>query len=382
MIETLGRPSHRPSWAEVDLQAVRENVRLVRRRVGPKPEIMTVVKAQGYGHGMLPVARAMLEGGAQSLAIATADEGLCLRETEGFEKLSLLIMGPTLPDEAEAIQKADLAFSVGGNELLREHLKVARRRDKPARIHIQVDSGIGRDGYRFDDLSFLEELRGQEENVEALWTHFAVADSTAPEDIEFTNLQCDRFEAVARKCREAGLNFRLHAANSGAVLRHPRAHYDLVRPGLMIYGMEPSGEESLTPELRQAMTLKSALSAVKYLEKGDTISYARWYEVPDRRRIGVVPVGYGDGYMVAVSNKIDVLVRGKRVPVRGRVCMDQFMVDLSEVPEARLGDEVVIYGYQGGERLPIEEAARIGGTIPYEITCSLTPRIPRVYRNE
>lgn len=370
--------SSRPTIAIVDLEAVRENIRLVRRRVGENRRIMAVVKSDGYGHGMLPVARAARQTGAQVIGVATADEAFCLRALPEFAEFPMMVVGPTLGSEARAIQEANLSVSVGENSLLRDHLREAKRLNKPAKIHIQTDTGITRDGYRFDKNAYLEEVAGNEAHIEGLWTHFAVSDSLSDEDMAFTDLQCDRFDGVVEVCRKAGLNLTVHAANSGAVLRHPRAHYDMVRPGLMIYGMEPSGDETQTPELRQALTLKSRLAVVKEVEPGDTISYGRLYRVPNRRRIGIIPAGYGDGYMVAFSTKGSVLVRGKRAPIRGRVCMDQFMVDLDEIPEAQIGDEVVIYGSQGSERICIEEAARVAGTIPYELTCSLTMRVPRI----
>ncbi len=377
-IPTDQRVGSRPTVAVVDLGAVRHNIRLA-ARMAAGAEVMAVVKSDGYGHGMIPVARAALEAGATQLGVATADEALCLRQTEGFRDVPILVMAPTLATEAEALQAADIAVSVGSRELLHEHLRTAHHHNRRPRLHPQYDTGISRDGFRFDDHRWLEDAAHASDAIEGIWTHFAVADGTSDSDREFTNLQIDRFEKALAFAQKAFPDARPHAANSGAVMRHPRAVYTLVRPGIMIYGIEPAGELALAGELRQALSLRSRLAAVKTLEPGDTISYARLYAVPTRRRIGIVPAGYGDGYMVAMSNKAEVLVRGRRVPVRGRVCMDQFMVDLSGVPEAEVGDEVVLYGRQGDEFLSLEEAATVAGTIPYELVCGLTPRVPRVY---
>lgn len=374
--------SSRPTVAVVDLEAVRANVRLVREKIGPGRTIMAVVKSDAYGHGVIPVARACLDAGAMALGVATTDEALCLRETKGFRDLSIMVMGPTLESEVEALQNAELDFSVGGNDLLKAHLEYARRRGKPARIHVQIDTGISRDGFRHDDFSFLNEFHGAEGCLRGIWTHFAAADSVAAEDVEFTELQCHRLEEAVKQTKGAGFSPIVHAANSGAVLRHPRAHYDLVRPGLMLYGLEPSGDETLTPQLRQALTLKSRIATIKTMQPGDTISYGRRFTIPSERPIGVIPLGYGDGMHRLLWAGAEVVVRGKRAPIRGVICMDQFMIDLSEVPEAETGDEVVIYGCQNDAGIPIEEAARIAQTIPYELTCALTPRVPRVYRQK
>jgi alanine racemase len=342
---------------------------------------MAVVKSDGYGHGMVPAARAALRGGAKWLGVATTDEGLTLRETEGFGKIPIMVLAPTLAEEVPALQAADLAYSVGSVSLLEAHLLHARRLNRAPRIHMQLDTGIGRDGVRFDDFEWLDILLREKAPLEGLWAHYAVSDCFPPEHVAFTKLQTARFAEALTKVRAAGLKPIAHAANSGAVLRHPDSYFDMVRPGMMIYGCDPAGPVEPPIPLRPALTLRSALSAVKWMESGDTVSYGRLFTVPDRRRIGIVPVGYGDGYMRSLSNRWHVLVRGRKVPIRGRVCMDQFMVDLSEVPEAQLGDEVVLYGRQGDERITLEETAEAAGTIPYELGCILTRRVPRIHRD-
>lgn len=374
-------PGLRPTWAEIDLGAIRHNIRAIAGAIGPQRRVMAVVKSDAYGHGMVPVAKASLDAGAAAFGVATSDEGLTLRETAGFENAFILVMAPTTEAEIEALQAANLSFAVGSVDLLRAHLRVGRRRGKLPRIHMQLDTGIGRDGVRHDDLEFLDVLAAEGATIEGLFTHFAVADGLSDDEIAFTKLQFERFQNGARRVREAGHRPTVHCANSGAILRHREMFCDMVRPGMMTYGVDPAGFVKAAMELRPALSFKSRLAAVKWMEPGDTISYGRLWTVPSRRRIAIVPVGYGDGYIRSFSNKGTVLVRGKRVPIRGRVCMDQFMVDLAEVPEAQLGDEVVLYGEQHGTRLSLEEVAETAGTIPYELGCILTRRVPRVWRD-
>ena len=374
-------PGLRPSWAEIDLGAIRHNIRAIAGVIGPERRVMAVVKSDAYGHGMVPVAKASLEAGAVAFGVATSDEGLTLRETAGFEKVPILVMAPTTESEIEAMQRADLAFAVGSVALLRAHLRVARKRGQAARVHMQLDTGIGRDGVRYDDFEFLNVLSAEDATLEGLFTHFAVADGLTPDEIAFTQLQFSRFQEGVQRVREAGHRPVTHCANSGAILRHREMLCDMVRPGMMTYGVDPAGFVKAAMDLRPALSFKSRLAAVKWMEPGDTVSYGRLWTVPTRRRIGIVPVGYGDGYIRSLSNKGTVLVRGQRVPIRGRVCMDQFMVDLHDVPDAELNDEVVLYGEQQGARLTLEEVAETAGTIPYELGCILTRRVPRAYHD-
>ncbi len=375
-------PFLRPVWAEINLAALRHNTRIALEKAGPA-KVMAVVKADGYGHGLEPAARAMLEAGAPWLAVATADEAKALRALRGMERIPILVMAPTFPEEAEAVQRCDAAFSVGAVELLRHHLEVARRRGGRARVHIQLDTGIGRDGFRWDDFSYLDAFRGAEEHFEGLFTHFSCSDSDDEEKRAYTTLQIERFNRAIERVREAGFRPFCHAANSAALVsRTEECRYDGVRPGIMLYGIDPFGADYRRWGLRQVMRFASRLSAVRTVEPGDPISYDRLWTVPSRRKIAVVPVGYGDGYMVALTNLSEVVVRGRRVPARGRVCMDQFMVDLEDVPEARVGDEVVLYGRQGDAEVPLEEVAKWARTIPYEIACGVLPRVPRVYTDD
>lgn len=376
------QPSLRRTHAVIDTGALTENIAAICRHVGSTRRVMAVVKSDAYGHGILPIARAALRGGATALGVATSDEGLMLREVEEFRDVPVLVMGPTLPAEGEAMQRANLSFSVGTVSLLRHHVELAMRLGRPARIHLQIETGIGRDGIRHDDTESIDVLRSAPENLEAMWTHFAVSDVLEEEASVYTSIQLERLLEFASRARGAGIGGYLHAANSGGVLRHPATWLDLVRPGMMIYGVDPAGTLDPPVPLRPVMHLKSTIAVIRTMEAGDPISYGRTWTCPDRRPIGTVPIGYGDGYPRHLSNQFDALVRGVRVPIRGRVCMDQLMVDLSGVPDAREGDEVILWGEQKGGRIYLEEAAAIAGTIPYELTCKVTTRVPRLYREE
>ena len=346
---------HRSAEVLINLGALAHNIHWIQRRVGPRCMVMAVVKADGYGHGTKEIASAALAAGACALGVATSDEALALRETQGFEATPILVMAPTLPSEAEPLQRAGVGVAVGSNLVLQTHLNVARRLGVPARLHVQLDTGIGRDGFRFSDFSWLDLLSSAPECLEAMFTHFAVADGLSPEDFEFTELQFSRFIDGAQRVREAGHEPILHAANSGAILRHHGMECHFVRPGMMLYGVDPSGHRLPEDPLQPVLTLRSRLAAIREMEAGDTISYARTFTVPSHRRIGIVPLGYGDGFPVAFSNKGHVLLHGRPAPIRGRVCMDQFMIDLSDHPAAVLGDEVVIYGEQNGASIRLED---------------------------
>ncbi|MBI1291596.1 alanine racemase [bacterium] len=367
---------YRRSFVEIDLSAIAHNVRVIAEAMSPAG-VIAVVKADAYGHGATAVARAAMKAGAWGLAVATTDEGLALRALPEFRDVRIIVLAPTLADEAAALQGAHLDVIVGNLPLLQHHLALARDRREPARLHIQMDTGIGRDGFRFDDLSWLEAFAPGDPSFAGLMAHFSCSDGLSESDSQFTHLQQERFEEIRRTVVAAGHRPLIHTANSGAILRHRWVAGDLVRPGMMLYGVDPAGTLDPPLPLRPVLTLKSRLGAVRWVKAGDSVSYGRTWTAQRDTLIGVVPLGYGDGFPRLFSSKGMVLVHGRRVPIRGRVCMDQFMVDLSEVPDARDGDEVVVYGRQGDERLSLEEMAAIAGTIPYELTCFLTARVPR-----
>lgn len=369
----------RPTVAEIDLAAFRRNLDLIARSLHRRCGIMAVVKADAYGHGMIPIAREAARWGVQALAVGTADEALTLRHTAGFETVPILVMGPTAVEDAPILQDGEISVAAGSVELIEAHVEVARKRGVPARLHVKLDTGMGRYGFRAESAAWFDSVVNNRDDIEGLFTHFAVADSSHPDDMAFTNDQRERFEAAVRRVYRLGIRPVYHAANSGAVLRHPQTHYELVRPGILMYGAEPSPTDLSGVPLKPVLSLRSSLISISTRHAGQTLSYGRTRLLHEDAPIGIVPVGYGDGFPRAFSNRASVLVHGRRVPLVGTVCMDQVLVDLSSVPQARVGDEVVIYGAQGDHRISLEEAACVAGTIPYELTCSLTRRVPRRY---
>ncbi len=371
------RSLHRPTRALIDLAAFRHNLDAVRRIVGPHVGIMAVIKANAYGHGIIPLAREAVRWGVQALAVATADEALDLRETTGFGDIPILLIGPSFAQDAKDLQAASISVTIGSHHLLRHHLAVARERGAVPRLHVKIDTGMGRYGLAPEDTVFLEMLKEMPEALEGLMTHFSVSDELHTKDMHYTAYQNARFERTIARVHAAGMRPILHAANSGAILNHPATHFEIVRPGMMLYGANPDPRGKALA-LKQVLTLATRIVSIHEHKQGESISYGRRFTMPRDGRIGILPIGYGDGFPRALSGKAAVLIRGQRVPVVGRICMDQTLVDLTEFPAIRVGDEVVLYGSQGNHRISLEEVARQAGTIPYEITCQLGLRIPRV----
>ncbi len=360
----------RPTVVEVDLEAIRHNVR---RLKPPTAELLAVVKADGYGHGAAPVARAALEAGASRLGVALVEEGTALREA-GIAAPILLLSEPP-PGAEEEVLAHGLTPTVYTPEGVRALAAAARRAGRPLAVHVKLDTGMHRVGLwppeRAVELSRLVLEEGLE--LEGLFTHFASAES----DPATTRGQLQRFLAAAGALREAGIRPRLlHAANSAATITAPETHLDLVRPGAAIYGI--AAGPGLAEGLRPAMTLRSRVSLAKRLEAGERLSYGHRYRLERPGWVATVPVGYADGYPRALSNRAEVLIRGRRHRVAGAVTMDQLLVDCGEV-EVAPGDEVVLLGAQGGERITAEELAEHAGTIGYEIVTSISERVPREY---
>lgn len=367
------------TWAEIDLDSIAFNVRAFKRHVGSRVQVIAVVKANAYGHGALPVARAALEAGASMLAVHRAIEGVELRK--GGIEAPVLIMGYTPPGGAEMIAEWRLSPSLMTLEFAQALSRCASTLRVTVPVHVKVDTGMSRYGLMPGEvsefLSAIRELPGIA--LEGLFTHFATADWA---DQTYVRQQLAVFNHVHQAAEESGVHFPLvHAANSAATMKLPEAHFDAVRPGIALYGMDPSSEWPPVFELRPALTLKSLVSRVRDLPAGAGVSYSRTYITAQSTRAALVPVGYGDGYHRVLSNKGQVLVRGKRAPIIGRVCMDQFVVDVTGIEEVQQDDEVVIVGRQVNEHIRAEEVAALAGTINYEVTTSLLPRVVRVYKS-
>lgn len=370
----------RAAWAEIDLDALAHNIREVRRLTAPGAMVTAVIKADGYGHGAKKIAQTLLDNGADRLAIAVLDEGIELRQA-GFE-VPILILGYTDLERAEEAVAYGLEQTVYSWELAEALSKEAARQGKTAKIHIKIDTGMGRIGLQPDReaVQLIKRIAALPNLiVEGLFTHFAVADAA---DKEYTQGQYAKLKWIIDTLESEGVHIPIrHCGNSATIIDLPEMHLDMVRAGIMLYGLKPSGEVMLQKlELRQAMSLKVRISHVKEIEAGQSVSYGRKFIAPEKRKVASLPIGYADGYTRMLSGKAEALVRGKRVPVVGRICMDQCMIDVTGIEDVAVGDEVVLFGEQMGNRISIDELAEKLGTINYEIVCMISKRVPRVYK--
>ncbi|NPV90982.1 MAG: alanine racemase [Firmicutes bacterium] len=369
----------RAAWLEIDLSAIAHNTRELRRAARPTARLMSVVKANAYGHGAAEVSRVSLANGADWLAVATLDEALELRG-QGFH-CPILILGYTPEERAAEVVQGDVRATVFSPELPLALSQAAVRLGKTARVHVKIDSGMVRIGLSpgpetVEAVRRISRLPGLE--VEGFFTHLAAADSR---DKSFSLEQLRRFDQACAELREEGVEVKLrHAANSAGIIDLPESHYELVRAGISLYGYYPSDEvDCRSVELRPAMSLKARIIQISEVPEATSVSYGRTYFTPRPSRIATLPLGYADGYPRLLSNRAEVLVRGQRAPVVGRVCMDQLMVDVGHLPEVELGDEVVLLGEQSGQRISAEEFGGWAETINYEIVTRMSTRLERIF---
>jgi len=363
---------------EIDLDAIRHNVRVMRDCLAPGVGFLAVVKADGYGHGALQVARAALSAGASMLAVAIPEEGEELRRA-GVDA-PILVLGGIEEAAADGVARNRLTQVVFDEARVRALSDAGVRCGEPVCVHIKLDTGMGRIGVRTQEeaaslAQLIDSLPGV--RLTGCFTHMATADEDWRED---TYAQIARFEQLcaAIKAVHPGEIVR-HAANTASIFRYPQAHFDMVRGGIALYGYPPVEEAK---GLRPAMRWAARAVYVKTIEPGDKVSYGGLFEAQKPTRVMTVPVGYADGYRRALTGKGCVLVRGQRARILGRVCMDQIMVDVTDIPGAQAGDEVVLLGAQGDEMIDAQEMADWIGTISYEVICSPSRRVPRVYVNE
>jgi alanine racemase len=365
------------TWAEIDLDAIAENVSAFQRHVGEKVEVIAVVKANAYGHGAVPVARTILGAGAASLAVHRAIEGIELRQA-GI-KAPILLMGYTPPDGARLVVEWELTPSMMTFEFAQVLSAYASAVGIIQPVHVKIDTGMNRYGLMPEEVVDFFQAVGRLPGifVEGLFTHFATADWV---DQTHTRQQLAVFNQVLQALRQAGFELPLvHAANSAAAMYLPESHFNAVRPGVALYGMHPSNEQPPAFSLRPALSLKSRVTRVRELSPSSGVSYGRTFLTTVPTQAVLVPVGYGDGYSRSLSNKGVVLIGGQRAAIIGRICMDQFVVNISGIQGVQQDDEVVLIGEQGGERILAEEVASLAGTINYEVTTALLPRVVRVY---
>lgn len=369
----------RPTWVEVDLGAFAANLQAVKGLVGPRVKVMAVVKANAYGHGAVRLAQVAARSGAHQLAVATLDEAVTLREAG--VKLPILVLGTSIPGDGveEAVAK-DIAQALCTVELAEALSAAAARRGKAALVHLKVDTGMSRIGVRPDEaVPFMERVgRLPGLRFEGVFSHFAASDEP---DNPYTELQFRRFQDTLAALAQAGYSFPYrHIANSAAILDHPEMHLDMVRPGCILFGSWPGEKTQRKITLKPTLTLKTRIVFLKRVPGGTPVSYGLTYKAPAERLLATLPIGYADGYRRGLSNKASVLVRGRRAPIVGRVCMDQCVVDVTAVPGVALGDEVVLIGRQGDEEITGEELAALLGTLDLELFCGIAPRVPRVYQ--
>lgn len=366
------------TWAEIDLDSIERNVQAFKSHIGQGVEVFAVVKANAYGHGAVPVARAALEAGASRLAVHRLIEAVELRQA-GIDA-PILVMGYTPPNGAEMAARWRLTPSLITLEFAQALSHHARALGIRLPVHVKVDTGMGRFGLLpaevLEFIRSLHELPGI--HVEGLFTHFSTADASNPTQ---TLAQFELFTQVISQLDQNGLRPPIvHAANSAAAMQYPQAHFQAVRIGIAMYGLRPSLEWDPPFEISPALTLKSLVTRLRELPAGSGIGYGRTFITTHSTRVALVPVGYGDGYHRSLSNKGVVLVGGQRAPILGRVSMDQIVVDVSHIPDVELDDEVVLVGSQGNERISAEEVGELEGTLNYEVTTALLPRVVRLYR--
>ncbi len=371
----------RPTFAEIDLTALRHNFQVIRSSVPLSTEILAVVKADAYGHGFMDISRELETLGVNAFGVAFLAEGIQLRKS-GIDK-PILLLGGVYPGQERKCIGFNLSTVVFNLEQAQALNQAAGKLFRKAQVHLKIDTGMGRLGIPYTDVpAFLQELKQLPHiALEGLISHFASADELDESGIRFTVLQTERFERVLAETRAAGFAPRyIHIANSAGALLKDIPGCNLVRPGITLYGALPSPGFRGRLDLQPVMSLKSRIAMLKWVEAGTTISYARRFTAADRTLIASVPVGYADGYPRALTNKAEVLVRGQRARVTGTVCMDWIMLDVTQIAGVTVGDEVILMGTDGaGNSILAEELAAAAGTIPYEIFCGISKRVPRVY---
>jgi alanine racemase len=366
----------RSTQAVINLQAIEHNITEIRKRVGTKRELLAVVKANGYGHGAIEVSRVALRSGANCLGVALPEEGGQLRKA-GIDA-PILVLGLIQPEEAAKVVDFRLVQNVSSLEVAEALDQEAGKAAMQIPVHIKVDTGMGRIGIKPEEtLAFVRKiLQYRNLKLEGVFSHFSCADEA---DLTFARKQLEVFNNLVREIESVGIHIpKKHFANSAAILVLPEAYFDMVRPGISIYGLYPSPEVRRTIPLQPAMTFKTKIALLKFVPAGTPISYGRTYYTQRDTLVATLAVGYADGYSRLLSNQGSVRIKGRRAPVIGRVCMDMIMVDVSAIPDVHPGEEVILFG----EDPSVEEIAQKTGTINYEVLCGISQRVPRIYIRE
>ena len=364
------------AWSEIDIGALKRNVARTRKMVGDEVRILLTIKADAYGHGSPHVARAAVAAGVDMLGVATLHEGIELRGS-GI-RVPILILSPSLVNEIDEIVEWRLTPTVSDLRFAQALSFGASRVSREVNVHVEIDTGMTRGGVNEEEacdfLRTLSSLRGIK--VEGVYTHFP---STYGDDAEFTESQIKAFQGIIETLKAEGIEFpMIHTANSAAITQHKGSHFNMVRPGGMIYGMFPAKDMNGVG-LERVMSFKSRVVNVKQVARGKSVSYGMTRLLERDSRVAAVAAGYGHGLTRSLSNNGDLLVRGKRAPIIGRVTMDVTLIDVTDIPQVAVGDEVVIFGRQGESEITVYEVAERCNTISYEITCGIGKRVPRVY---
>lgn len=371
---------HNRVYAKIDLDAVCHNLRSIQQQLQPGTGIVAVIKTDAYGHGALPIAEVLepLEG-LHGFAVATAEEALSLR-SHGIQK-PVLILGYVFPEHYTSLIAQDICMTVFSLEMARQLSEAAQALHRDVWVHIKIDTGMSRIGLQVSKesaqlIARIAELPHLQ--TEGIFTHFAKADEA---DKDAAQYQLEQFRRMLQMTGEAGVSFSFcHCANSAAIIDLPHAHMDLVRAGIILYGLWPSDEvHKERIDLMPVMELISHVAYVKRLEAGRSVSYGGTYTLKEPKTVATIPVGYGDGYPRSLSNKGYVLIHGQRAPILGRVCMDQLMVDVTHITNVKAGDRVTLAGKDGEESLTLEQLGELSGRFNYEFACGLSARVPRVY---
>lgn len=375
----------RRTWAEIDLDAIAHNFREIKKQLKPETKVCCVIKADAYGHGAELLAREYEELGADWFAVSNLEEAIQLRNAQ--IGLPILVLGYTPPEMAKELSNMDVAQAILSREYGERLAACAQEAGVTVCAHIKVDTGMSRIGFMFQepsrDAGTVEEianvcgLEGLE--AEGIFSHFAVADE-GNDGCGYTLMQLDLFRKLVDQLALRGITFPLkHCSNSAAVLDYPDAQLDMVRPGIILYGLNPSGQVKNKIDLRPAMQLKSIISMIKTVEPQTSVSYGRRYTTKKQTVVATVPVGYADGYSRHLYTRASVLIRGKKAKIIGRVCMDQLMVNVTSIKDAKEGDVVTLFGRDGEAVISVDELAAYNHTISYELVCLLSKRVPRVY---
>ena len=364
----------RPAWTEIDLGRLRNNLRLIRRDLPKHVKLLAVVKDEAYGHGALDVARIALEEGAWGLGLSTLEEAMSLREA-GIDA-PLLLLGERQEAELSWCVEHDLTICVNEPHTVRKLAKIATAHAKRMPVHVKIHTGMSRYGVRWDEaLPLIEQIVAEKSLLlEGVMTHFAQSDET---DKTFANLQYSRYREVLNAMADRGLSVKIrHTCNSGGFLDLPQAHLDMVRVGILLYGVFPSSVCRRIPGIEPVMSVKARIAGIQKLKPGEVVGYGMRYTAGSERRIAILPIGYGDGFP-RVRNQGGALIHGKRAPLIGGIAMDAIMVDITDIPEAKMWDEAIVMGRQGNEEITVHDMAKLKNSVSYDVLTNWRLRLRR-----